>query len=93
MTRRRRKQDPGSDTALGEMDPSAFIKVLMLTAFLDGGDFIAHEHTETTLTKCEQAKEEATRFNNRFLWPWETHLRNDRRVFVACFWHPETEEA
>ena len=64
----------------------------MLVAFLDGGTIIHQERTETTFAKCEQAKEEAIRFNNRFLWPWETHLRNDRRVVVACFWHPETKE-
>lgn len=64
----------------------------MLTAFLDGGAIILRETVETTLAKCELAKEEATRFNNRFLWPWENH-DNGRRVAVACLWHPKTKEA
>jgi hypothetical protein len=74
------------------LNPAALLKVIMLTAFLDGSGAAHQERTETTLAKCELAKEEATRFNNRFLWPWEYHLR-DRRVAVACFWHPETKEA
>ena len=75
------------------MNPASFIKVLVLTAFLNGGEVVHQDRADTTLADCWQAKEEATRFNNRFLWPWEHHLRNDRCVFVACFWHPETKEA
>ena len=72
------------------MSPSAFIKVIMMTAFLNGGEIIYRERIETTLAKCVQAKEEAIRFNNRFLWPWEGSAT---RVFVACFYHPDTKEA
>ena len=74
------------------MSPLLFIKVIMMTAFLSGGEIVAKETQETTYDKCELAKEEAIRFNNRFLWPWESDHRG-RRVYVACFWHPETKEA
>lgn len=73
------------------MDPASFLKVIMLTAFLSGGEVVYQEHTHTTLAKCGQAKEEADSFNNRFRWPWDTNFRNDRRVFVVCVWD-ETRE-
>lgn len=93
MRQRRLRRGRVTDPALRQMLLASFIKVLMLTAFLNGGEVVHQDRTETTLADCEQAKGEAARFNNRFLWPWENHLRNDRRVFVACFWHPETKEA
>lgn len=92
MPKPRPRRDPGLDTALGKMDPISFLKVIMMTAFLNGGEVIHQDRTETTLADCGRAKEEAIRFNNRFLWPWENYLQSDRRVFVACFWHPETKE-
>lgn len=75
------------------MDPASFIKVIMLTAFLNEGVILYQETVDTTFAKCEQAKEEALRFNNRFLWLWENNFRIGKRIFVACFWHPETKEA
>jgi len=92
MTKHRRRPVRVLGMALGEMSSLSFIKVLMLTAFLDRGEIIYQEHKETTFTKCELAEEEAIRFNNRFLWPWENEIRISRRVVVACFWHPETKE-
>ncbi len=75
------------------MDPVSFIKVLMLTTFLGGGEIIAQEFVETTLVKCELAKEEAVRFNNKFLWAKENLFFSDnRRLEVSCFRHPETIE-
>ncbi len=62
----------------------------MMTAFLNGGEIISRERLETTLDKCVQAREEAIRFNNRFLWPWQG---SETRVFVACLYHPDTKEA
>jgi hypothetical protein len=74
------------------MNGIAFIKVIMMTGFLFNGTLI-QEETETTLDKCSLAKEEAIRFNNRFLWPWNEETRSGNRVFVACFYHSETKEA
>jgi hypothetical protein len=75
------------------MTLASFIKVLMLTAFLSDGSIVHQSNEDSTLIECSQAKEEATRFNNRFLWPWEKYLYEDKRIYVACFWHPETKEA
>lgn len=74
------------------MSGVAFIKVIMLTGFLYNGG-LTQERLETTLPLCEQAKEEALRFNSRFLWPWHESTRSNNRVFVACFYHPKTKEA
>lgn len=73
------------------MSGVAFIKVIMLTGFLYNGG-LYEERVETTLTLCEQAREEATRFNNRFLWPWNEDTRSWNRIFVTCLYHPDTKE-
>jgi len=74
------------------MDGVAFIKVIMLTGFLYDGTLV-QETTETTLDKCLHAKEEAQRFNNRFLWPWYENTRSENLVLVTCFYHSKTKEA
>jgi len=63
------------------MSPLAFIKVVMATVFMHNGDIVATRWIDTTYDKCEQAQEEADRFNNRFLVPWN----DDREVYVQCF--------
>ena len=64
----------------------------MMTTFLDGGEIIYHDHQDISFEKCELARSEAIRFNNRTFWPWEDEHR-EWTVLVECEPHPKDKEA
>lgn len=60
------------------MSPLAFIKVIMATVFMHSGEIVTTTWVDTTYDKCEEAQEEAVRFNHR-------PMNDDYEVYVQCF--------